>query len=57
MDMTMTVNNVEELMAVLQTMDPAAMEAAGSAIAYTKFSEGPFNFFIGYHFSLHFFSQ
>lgn len=33
MDMTMTVNNVEELMAVLQTMDPAAVEAAGSAIA------------------------
>ena len=29
----MTVNNVEELMAVLQTMDPAAVEAAGSAIA------------------------
>ena len=33
MDMTMTVNNVEELMAVLQTMDPAAVEVAGSAIA------------------------
>ena len=32
MDMTMTVNNVEELMAALQTMDPAVMDAFGGVM-------------------------